>query len=102
MDRNNVRSMDAGPYHVKVPAPDLVEWDTAQLTIVLTALIEAGLLSETAARKALETQGHLQGQRATELKKLLNHADPEIRAAIGACRHERPNLGRRVSVSTTK
>jgi hypothetical protein len=98
LDRANARSGRFGNYSVEAEAPLTTVWDIPTLGVALEALVQAGRLTRAAAAAALEAQPVEYKPRARELSKLLGHADPEIVAAVDACRHAEARRRRRVTV----
>lgn len=98
MDHENTLTLRAGPWKMTGDGTEVTTWDSAQLSLELEALVQAGRLARGAAQKALEVVVSYK-PKAAELKKLAKHADPEVRTAVEACRTVGPNPRRRVRVA---
>ena len=100
LDHENRRSAKFGDWEVETQAPFETSWDVASLGLELEALVQAGTLTRNAAEAALKPTTTYKPV-ARELKKLLDHADPEVRDAVARCRHSEPRRRRRVTVKRT-
>lgn len=104
LDHENVRSAEVGRgtgrYRITVPAPTKAAWDGAAAYKALRGLVRQGLISETAAGRAVERVVEYKPKHAA-LKGLAEHADERVRTAVSACRETVtvPPQDRRVSVS---
>lgn len=85
LDHESVRSAEIGKWKVTVPAPTKTAWDGERAYKAARELVRDGLISETAAGRAVERVVEYKPKHA-ELKKLAEHADERVRAAIGGCR----------------
>jgi hypothetical protein len=97
LDPANARSSRFGDWTVEIDAPLETVWDAAELGLVLEALVQADRITRKAAEAALEPVV-THKPRYRELKKLLEHADAEVRAAVELCRSTNPRRRRRVTV----
>jgi hypothetical protein len=89
LDHESVRSATVGRgtarFHITVPAPTKTEWDGEAAYKAARELVRQGLISETAAGRAVERVVDYKPKHAV-LKGLAEHADERVRDAIGACR----------------
>lgn len=89
LDHESVRSATVGRgtarFRITVPAPTKTVWDAERAYMEVRALVRQGLISETAAGRAVERVVEYKAKHAN-LKQLAEHADERVRDAIGACR----------------
>lgn len=91
------RTVRVGGFELTVQAPTETEWDLGRLGIALEALVADGRIARPVADKAIEKKVTYKPVPA-HLKKLLAHADPEVRESIARCQSTVENKRRRVEV----
>lgn len=91
------RTARVGDYQIEVQAPTTTEWDVPRLGIALEALVADARISPAVAEKAFRVTV-TRAPAAAHLKKLLGHADPEVRESIARCRETVERRRRRVDV----
>jgi NAD(P)H-hydrate repair Nnr-like enzyme with NAD(P)H-hydrate dehydratase domain len=92
MDYDNTLTLRAPGYTITGKAPEAIEWDAEALKAVLSGLVDAGLLSDVAARRALEPVLVLKPH-AGELKKLAAKTGP-VGDAVSGCQRRVPQARR--------
>jgi hypothetical protein len=89
LDHESVRSATVGRgtgrFKITVPAPTKTVWDAEQAYKAARELVRQGLISETAAGRAVERVVEYKAKHAA-LIQLAAHADERVRDAIGGCR----------------
>jgi hypothetical protein len=89
LDHESVRSAEVGRgtgrYKITVPAPTKTAWDGEAAYEALRGLVRQGLISATAAGRAVERVVEYKPKHAV-LKQLADHVDERVRAAVSACR----------------
>jgi hypothetical protein len=89
LDHESVRSAVIGRgtarFRITVPAPTKTVWDGAAAYKAARDLVRQGLISETAAGRAVERVVEYKPKHAA-LTQLAAHADERVAGAIGACR----------------
>lgn len=97
LDFEGHRSAQVGDWDLSVEAPTVVSWEVEMLGFHLEALVTDGRISRGVAERCLERVVTFK-PRPVELKRLLAHADPEVRRSIEECRSENTRSTRRVAV----
>lgn len=97
MDYEGLKSAEIGGFVLEIPPAMITEWDVPRLGIALQALVTDGRISPAVAEKAFRVTV-TRAPAAAHLKKLLGHADPEVRESIERCRTTVENTKRRVAV----
>lgn len=98
IDFEGGRTLRVGVFTLKVPAPTKTSWNGRTAYVRLRALVRAGVLSDDAARRAVQRETVYRTTHG-ELKKLANHPDERVREAVAAAMTEDVVPDRRVSVS---
>lgn len=79
------RTVRVGDFKLTVESPLVTEWDIERLGIALEALVNEGRIARPVAERSFRVKVTREPD-VVHLKRLLAHADPEVRESIERCR----------------